>query len=138
MRLNLEEKVADEFGVRLAEFWRRHYRLEDRGRPGWVSVAELKRAIFECDFDNGVGTTIDAPTVLRGSPTPVVTEFAEQAFLWWLLGIEGRDWHLDDRQSQHIDSENVDLDLVLVTLADGSKSQFYFDVSKTRGCCPGS
>jgi hypothetical protein len=128
MRIRLDGDQADAFGTLLADWWRKFYRLEDRGQPGWVSFGDLKEAVLACDFGAGSGERPEDAVAISGAPTPVVSEFAEVLYLCGRFGVPDKDWWLENRT---IDTDlNPGLEQVLVMLPDFSTQTVFFDISQ--------
>ena len=130
MRIKLEGRTADAFGTMLADWWRKFYRLEDKGRPGWVSFADLKRAVLACEFESGPGDSPENAVVINGAPTPVISEFAEALYLCDRFGLPDKDWWLENRT---IDPDlHPGLEQVLVMLPDFNTKTIFFDISQAE------
>ncbi|UCG43761.1 MAG: hypothetical protein JSU73_03870 [candidate division WOR-3 bacterium] len=128
MRIELDGELADAFGSHLADWWCQHYRLEDKGRPGWVSFAELKKAVTGCEFAGGKGDSPESPVRILNAPTPVISEFAEVLFLCHWFGKPDIDWSLENRV---FDPDfRPGLERVLVMLPDFGMRTVWFDISE--------
>lgn len=127
MRISLNTRAEEAFGLELAEFWRRYYRLGDRGRPGWVSYAELKNAVSACEFAGGDGSTPQEAVAIGRAPTPLVGEFAELVCLSSEFGVLGQDWFLGERMAERHCGRVFDR--VVVRLPDGTERERFFDTS---------
>jgi hypothetical protein len=127
-RYKIKQDILLVGSARLAPFYVSTVAVLPKGDPARIGYDELKRRVFDCEFDDRGGETPETSIIIHGAASHDVGVLAEYVFLSHEFGDHGRDWSLE---SQAVGESNERRwDRMVVKLLDGSTTTRYFDITE--------